>query len=346
MLAQPPSLREVALRGRSDSHTRDPSGDPASEDGSSPRNGAIMPAMVRDILELGSSLGFLDEISDGFLQQPDAVDPSWRELLRIRQPAASNGGNGNGQRPCARSPAATARPARTATNTAHERPAGNGQSANGQAGHARSIPPAIELRGVPRDASSVRPGIVTMSPIAAQTAPTVWPLVNAYRSRGHFNAQARSARPARDRADRRARPGDLGLHRARRRARDRADRRPRPAARDARRDPRRTSSGSTPSSVGLEFMHITSPARRSWLAERMETQLRVPLPADVRTRMLGAADQRRAVRAVLPHQVPRHQAVLARGQREPDPAARPGAHPRRAARRDRGGARACRTAAG
>src|SRR6185295_17184669 len=41
------------------------------------------------------------------------------------------------------------------------------------------------------------------------------------------------------------------------------------------------------SSVGLEFMHITSPARRSWLAERMETQLLVPLPADVRTRILG-----------------------------------------------------------
>ncbi|HET7505895.1 MAG TPA: 2-oxoglutarate dehydrogenase E1 component, partial [Kofleriaceae bacterium] len=39
--------------------------------------------------------------------------------------------------------------------------------------------------------------------------------------------------------------------------------------------------------VGLEFMHITSPARRSWLAERMETQLRVPLPADARTQILG-----------------------------------------------------------
>ena len=41
------------------------------------------------------------------------------------------------------------------------------------------------------------------------------------------------------------------------------------------------------SSVGLEYMHISSPARRSWLAERMEKQLLKPLPADVRTRMLS-----------------------------------------------------------
>ena len=36
-------------------------------------------------------------------------------------------------------------------------------------------------------------------------------------------------------------------------------------------------------------MHITSPARRSWLAERMETQLRAPLPAETRIRMLALA---------------------------------------------------------
>jgi len=38
-------------------------------------------AMVRDILELASSLGFLDEISEGFGQQPDSIDPSWQPLL-------------------------------------------------------------------------------------------------------------------------------------------------------------------------------------------------------------------------------------------------------------------------
>src|SRR5262249_19003793 len=39
------------------------------------------------------------------------------------------------------------------------------------------------------------------------------------------------------------------------------------------------------STVGLEFMHISSSARRSWLAERMETAHAVP--TDVRLRMLA-----------------------------------------------------------
>ncbi|HEV7557684.1 MAG TPA: 2-oxoglutarate dehydrogenase E1 component, partial [Kofleriaceae bacterium] len=39
-------------------------------------------------------------------------------------------------------------------------------------------------------------------------------------------------------------------------------------------------------SVGLEFMHISSAARRSWLSERMETRLVTTPPVDVRTRML------------------------------------------------------------
>src|SRR5678816_2174028 len=47
---------------------------------------------------------------------------------------------------------------------------------------------ALDLRSAPRDGAG-RPGVVTMSPIAAQATPTVWPLVNAYRSRGHYNAK-------------------------------------------------------------------------------------------------------------------------------------------------------------
>ena len=34
-----------------------------------------------NVLELGGSLGFLDELAEQFAAQPDAVDPSWRELL-------------------------------------------------------------------------------------------------------------------------------------------------------------------------------------------------------------------------------------------------------------------------
>src|SRR5690349_10517832 len=51
-----------------------------------------MRAMVRDVLELASSLGYLDEISEGFLQQPDAVDPSWRAVLAEAAPPADGNG--------------------------------------------------------------------------------------------------------------------------------------------------------------------------------------------------------------------------------------------------------------
>ena len=243
-----------------------------------------MRRMVRDILELGSSLGFLDELTDGFLHQPESIDPSWRELL----------GDGNGA-PVARSGLTNGNGA--ALDGSGGAKPGNGQTsgqANGQAngasnGHASNgrvtIVTGLDQHGM-RDASAVRPGAITMSPITAQTVPTVWPLVNAYRSRGHFNAKLdplgllETARiveldpatwgfSARD-LDRVIEPtGIHGLTRA--------------------------TLGEIlvhlqqvyANTVGLEFMHITSPARRSWLAERMETQLLLTLPADVRTRILA-----------------------------------------------------------
>src|SRR5689334_14741278 len=39
-----------------------------------------------------------------------------------------------------------------------------------------------------RTPAFARPGAVTMSPITAQPVTSVWPLVNAYRTRGHFLA--------------------------------------------------------------------------------------------------------------------------------------------------------------
>jgi len=245
--------------------------------------------MVRDILELAGSLGFLDEISEEFHRQPDSIDPSWQALL-------TESGRG-----------ATARPATNGEAASHGR--GNGQgansqgaasgqaaaAANGQAatnGHAaaaangREVAPAAELRSMPRDPISGRPGVVTMSPIAAQALPTVWPLVNAYRSRGHFNAKLdplgllETARiveldpatwgfTAHDFARVIEPTGIHGL--------------PRATLGEALAHLQRVYANT----VGLEFMHITSPARRSWLAERMEAQLLVPLPADVRIRILG-----------------------------------------------------------
>ncbi|MGE0870632.1 MAG: 2-oxoglutarate dehydrogenase E1 component [Kofleriaceae bacterium] len=197
--------------------------------------------MSRDVLELATSLGYLDELYERYNQQPGDVPDSWHGLL---SDSVAAGGNG------------------TSTRT------------NGEPVRA-TLPPA----------RFARPGAVTMSPITAQAAPSVWPLVNAYRTRGHFAANLdplgllETARV--DELD----PQTWGF-----------------TARDLERVIDPTGIHGMPraplgevlahlqrvyaSSVGLEFMHISSPVRRSWLAERMEIQLMRPLPADVRRRML------------------------------------------------------------
>ena len=242
--------------------------------------------MVRDILELGSSLGFLDELADGFHQQPDSIDPSWRDLLGDAN-GAPTGRNGqiaataataasNGHAGAASHGAATGYPSAPATNGA------NGRAATGNG----AIVAGLELLNAAREVTIVRPGGVTMSPIAAQTVPTVWPLVNAYRSRGHFNAKLDPLGLLETARIVELDPATWGF-----------------TARDLERAIEPTGIHGLPratlgeilvhlqrvyaNTVGLEFMHITSPARRSWLAERMETQLLAPLPADVRTRMLA-----------------------------------------------------------
>jgi 2-oxoglutarate dehydrogenase E1 component len=154
-------------------------------------------------------------------------------------------------------------------------------------------PPAPIARGngngraaAPPAPAFMRPGPVTMSPIAALAVPTVWPLVNAYRSRGHFAANLdplgllETARvveldPATwgfTAADDSRAIEPTGVHGL-----------PRATLADVVSRLRRVYA----SSVGLEFMHISSPARRSWLAERMETRLVEPPAIDVRTRMLA-----------------------------------------------------------
>ena len=216
--------------------------------------------MVRDILELGGSLGFLDEIYDQFQQQPDAVDASWHDVLNGQAPATNRDTNGRGN--------------------------GHGNGDGRLEARAKAEQESRAKTGTTRAMPMfVRPGAVTLSPITAGPA-SIWPLVNAYRSRGHFAANLdplgllETARiveldpatwgfTARD-VDRVIEP--TGIHGL-----------PRASLGELLDHLRRVYA----SSVGLEFMHITSPARRSWLAERMETQLLVPLPADVRTRILG-----------------------------------------------------------
>jgi 2-oxoglutarate dehydrogenase E1 component len=212
--------------------------------------------MVRDILELGGSLGFLDEIYDQYQQQPDAVDASWHDVLG-EAPASNGRGNGNGE------------PTR-----------GNGNGRADARAEARAI--TGTTRAMPLFA---RPGSVTLSPIAAGVG-SIWPLVNAYRSRGHFAANLdplgllETARiveldPAtwgftEQDLDRVIEP--TGVHGM-----------PKATLREVLDHLRKIYAGS----AGLEFMHISSPAKRSWLAERSETCLAKKLPTDVRTRMLA-----------------------------------------------------------
>ena len=100
-----------------------------------------MPLRVRDILELGGSLGFLDEMYDQFQSEPNALDPSWRDAFGTATPEKSNGHptTGNGQT--------------QPTN-------GNGNGRRPVTGTTRAMP------------MFARPGAVTMSPITATQGST------------------------------------------------------------------------------------------------------------------------------------------------------------------------------
>jgi len=210
--------------------------------------------MSRDVLELATSLAYLDELHQQYLQQPGTVDPSWHALLDEHGRGELRGGNGQAV-------------------------GGNGHAAvtNGNGAVAYGARPAMP--------GYARPASVTMAPLLTQAVPSVWPLVIAYRSRGHFAATldplglletppVAELDPAhwgfsdRD-LDRVVEP--TGVHGM-----------PRGTVREILAHLQSTYAGN----VGLEFMHISSSARRSWLAERMETQLAQPLPEDVRRRIL------------------------------------------------------------
>ena len=210
--------------------------------------------MSSDVLSLSSSLAFIDEMTERYEADASSVDPSWAGLL--------DGG-------AASRPGSNGHPPRGARERYEPFGGGNGASAgsNGAAPAPR------------RD----RPGAVTMAPLAA--APSVWPLVNAYRSRGHLAADldplgllqrvtvseldpATWGFGAEQTSMQLAATGVHGLPGATlgqllERLRD-------------------VYCGT----VGLELAHIDSPAKRSWLAERMETRLRQNPSAEVRRRML------------------------------------------------------------
>ncbi|MEZ4368176.1 MAG: 2-oxoglutarate dehydrogenase E1 component [Kofleriaceae bacterium] len=127
-----------------------------------------------------------------------------------------------------------------------------------------------------------RPGAVTLAPL--HEAPNVWPLVNAFRTRGHLAAHLDPLELLDAARVPELVPETWGLHEAS----------PAPitptgvhglptgSVADIVAHLRATYAGS----VGLEFMHISSPAKRSWLAERMESTVHAPPEPTVRRRML------------------------------------------------------------
>ena len=206
--------------------------------------------MASDLLGLCGSLGFLDELAEQYAHDARSVDPSWAPLL-----------DGNGAPTAVRVPGSARAPA-----------GGNGHGGNGH-GAARPAPAA----------GTGRPTSVTLAPLS--DAPSVWPVVNAYRSRGHLAADLdplglvervlvteldpatwgfSPALPQRELSP-------TGVHGL-----------PRGTLDQILAHLRDTYCGT----VGLELAHIDSPTKRSWLSERMETRAaRRPTPAQ-RTRIL------------------------------------------------------------
>src|SRR3569623_1131913 len=113
--------------------------------------------MSRDILELGASLGFLDELYERQAVEPGAIDPSWQALMGpgpMAVQAKSNGQAGpNGQ------------------NGTNGHAKTNGEPQNGMA--VQNAPETVLdasiaiSRGTTRRMPSIsRPGAVTLSPLA------------------------------------------------------------------------------------------------------------------------------------------------------------------------------------
>ena len=219
--------------------------------------------MERDVLELASSLVFVDEMYERYLSDENAVDESWHALLGDETGSPTNGhargGNGSG----GSAAQATISPSSLIPLNA---PAAYAPPNNGQ---------VVSVRG--------RPSAVTLAPLSA--APSVWPLVNAYRTRGHMTAhldplgllegpRVPELEPATwgfTEADYDREISPTGVHGL-----------PRATLRQLLEHLTASYGGS----IGLEMMHIASPTKRTWLAERMETRARRRPASETRRRIL------------------------------------------------------------
>jgi 2-oxoglutarate dehydrogenase E1 component len=137
----------------------------------------------------------------------------------------------------------------------------------GAAGMLAELPrPAAAVATLP--AGAVRPGKVTLAPTTQ--SPSTWPLVNAYRSRGHLLAHLDPLGLVEAHALAELDPETWGLTLTGTRALSPTGVHGLASATIG--QLREVLASVYCQSIGLEFMHISAPARRTWLAERMETR--------------------------------------------------------------------------
>ncbi len=152
---------------------------------------------------------------------------------------------------------------------------GNGHRKGGN-GHSGVTMPPVMARGD-------RPGSVTLAPLGE--APSVWPVVNAYRSRGHLAADLDPLGLVERVSVTELDPATWGftpLMAKRELAPTGVHGMPRGTLEQILERLRETYCGT----VGLEMAHIDSPAKRTWLAQRMETRRERRPTAAQRTRIL------------------------------------------------------------
>ncbi len=204
---------------------------------------------MRNLLELAGSLAFVDEMYAAAQTAPGEIDSSWRTLFAdelASQPQASP-------------------------------PPSNG--VNGHPLPAR-VTPARPAAPVP---ALDRPGSVTLSPIGAE--PSVWPLVHAFRVRGHFAAQLDPLGLLEPAHVAELEPSTWGFspaHLSQVIEPTGVHGLPRATLRELVARLTTVYCGS----VGLELMHIATVAKRSWLAQRCETAAWGAPATDIRRRVL------------------------------------------------------------
>jgi 2-oxoglutarate dehydrogenase E1 component len=212
--------------------------------------------MLRDVLGLGSNLAFIDELYERYQEDPSSVDPAWQALF--------NGAPDTGLTDLDSETTGTMvggyTPVRTGLRdgpAAQRRRDGAGQAR----GTERIAPPSVTLHQTP--------AMHRAAAAASNSGLSVWPLVNAYRVRGHMIAHL-------DPLDMLERPRIVelepetygfsaadydkvypaaGLHGVEQ-----------ATLREILDVLRATYCGS----IGVQFMHISSPIKKAWLADRME----------------------------------------------------------------------------